>query len=97
MSSARRAHATLDEAVAEPIVNYRPRAEWLASGRSNPFAESDDPVEVPGFSCFLRDGDEVFHTYSTFARGGETLRSSYAFLDLTALGRQEDWEEPKGR
>ena len=46
---------------------------------------------------FLRDGDDVFHTYSMFARGAEMLGGSYDFLDLTALGRQEDWEEPKGR
>jgi predicted dithiol-disulfide oxidoreductase (DUF899 family) len=32
-----------------------------------------------------------------YARGAETLGGSYYFLDLTALGRQEDWEEPKGR
>ena len=35
--------------------------------------------------------------YSTFARGTEAIGGAYAFLDLTALGRQEDWEEPKGR
>src|ERR1022692_1576286 len=51
----------------------------------------------PGVSCFLRDGDRVFHTYSTFARGTDQLGSSYTLLDLTALGRMEDWEEPKGR
>jgi predicted dithiol-disulfide oxidoreductase (DUF899 family) len=39
----------------------------------------------------------VFHTYSTFARGCEGTGDSYGFLDLTALGRQEDREEPKGR
>ena len=39
----------------------------------------------------------VFHTYSVYARGTEWLGGAYAFLDLTALGRQEDWEEPKGR
>ena len=32
-----------------------------------------------------------------YARGSEWLGGSYAFLDLTPLGRQEDWEEPKGR
>ncbi|MDX6733489.1 MAG: hypothetical protein QOC54_3437 [Baekduia sp.] len=48
-------------------------------------------------STFLRDGDRVFHTYSTFGRGAEWTGGSYAFLDLTALGRQEEWEEPKGR
>jgi predicted dithiol-disulfide oxidoreductase (DUF899 family) len=54
-------------------------------------------TEGPGVSCFLRDGDTVYHTYSTFARGTEYLGGSYTLLDLTALGRQEEWEEPKGR
>ncbi len=52
---------------------------------------------MPGVSCFLRVDDDVFHTYSQFARGTESTGGSYYFLDLTALGRQEDWEEPKGR
>jgi predicted dithiol-disulfide oxidoreductase (DUF899 family) len=42
-------------------------------------------------------GDEVFHTYSVYARGLESVGGSYYFLDETALGRQEEWEEPKGR
>jgi predicted dithiol-disulfide oxidoreductase (DUF899 family) len=68
--------------------NYRPEPRLLGSERSS---------EMPGYSCFLRDGENVYHTYSTFARGGEYIGSSYPLLDLTALGRQEDWEEPKGR
>jgi predicted dithiol-disulfide oxidoreductase (DUF899 family) len=44
-----------------------------------------------------RDGGDVFHTYSTYGRGTDILGSAYSLLDLTALGRQEDWEEPKGR
>jgi len=52
---------------------------------------------MPGFSCFLREGGEVFHTYSVYGRGTEYVGNAYTFLDLTALGRQEDWEEPKGR
>jgi predicted dithiol-disulfide oxidoreductase (DUF899 family) len=46
---------------------------------------------------FLRDGDRVFHTYSTYARGVDNLGFISNFLDLTPLGRQEPWEEPKGR
>jgi predicted dithiol-disulfide oxidoreductase (DUF899 family) len=87
-------HVTLDEAVAPVEFNYRTRPEleevgmgWLAEGSS----------EQPGHSMFLRDGDRVFHTYSMFARGAEMLGGSYYFLDLTALGRQEEWEVPKGR
>jgi predicted dithiol-disulfide oxidoreductase (DUF899 family) len=52
---------------------------------------------MPGTSCFLRDGNKIFHTYSTYGRGNEYIPSLYSMLDLTALGRQEDWEEPKGR
>ncbi len=63
--------------------------------------EDDDgdgkSVEGPGVSCFLREGDAVFHTYSTYARGTDQLGNAYSLLDLTALGRQEDWEEPKDR
>ena len=52
--------------------------------------------EMPGLTCFLRDGSEIFHTYSAYARGLDHLDYAYAFLDMTALGRQEDWEEPAG-
>jgi predicted dithiol-disulfide oxidoreductase (DUF899 family) len=51
----------------------------------------------PAISAFLRDGDTVFHTYQTFARGIDMAGSTGFYLDLTALGRQEAWEEPKGR
>jgi predicted dithiol-disulfide oxidoreductase (DUF899 family) len=47
--------------------------------------------------CFLRDGDEIFHTYSAYARGTEDLVPAYRLLDLTAFGRSEEWEEPRGR
>ncbi|MFV0136623.1 DUF899 domain-containing protein [Streptomyces sp. HMX87] len=56
-----------------------------------------ESVERPGLSCFLRDGDRVFHTYSTYERGLDGLGSTTSLLDLTALGRQEAWEEPEGR
>jgi predicted dithiol-disulfide oxidoreductase (DUF899 family) len=46
-----------------------------------------------GLSVFLRDGDSVFRTYFTSARGVEALGSVWSFLDLTPLGRQEDWED----
>ena len=55
------------------------------------------PHEMPGRSIFLRVDDRIFHTYSQYARGLESTGGSYYFLDLTALWRQEEWEEPKGR
>jgi len=90
-------HATLDESVAPLEVNYRTRDELAATPAMSGLVDADQPFEVPGYSCFLRVGDDVFHTYSVFARGTEQLGGAYAFLDWTALGRQEDWEEPKGR
>jgi predicted dithiol-disulfide oxidoreductase (DUF899 family) len=54
----------------------------------------DPPRERAGLSCFLRDGGSVYHTYSTYDRGLEAVAAAYAYLDLTALGRQEDWEKP---
>jgi predicted dithiol-disulfide oxidoreductase (DUF899 family) len=58
---------------------------------------SDQPYDMPGRTCFLADDGRVYRTYSVYARGLESTGGSYYFLDLTALGRQEDWEEPKGR
>ncbi|MGB7798783.1 MAG: DUF899 domain-containing protein [Pseudonocardiaceae bacterium] len=89
-------HVTLDESVAPIEYNYRTKAEHEQAGTAY-YVDSGQPVEGPGMSCFLRDGDSVFHTYSLYARGAEMLGGSYYFLDLTALGRQEDWEEPKDR
>jgi predicted dithiol-disulfide oxidoreductase (DUF899 family) len=89
-------HVTLDEAVAPLEYNYRTKAEYERAGAGG-FLEGEQPIEMPGSSYFLRVGDRVFHTYSTYARGAEMTGGSYYFLDLTALGRQEDWEEPKGR
>jgi predicted dithiol-disulfide oxidoreductase (DUF899 family) len=57
----------------------------------------DDGYDYPAISAFLRVGDEVFHTYSAYDRGIEELHYGIPYLDLTALGRQEEWEEPKGR
>ena len=47
--------------------------------------------ELLGLSVFLREGDDVFHTCSTYARGGDLLIGTYNYLDLTPLGRQEGW------
>ncbi|WP_298798651.1 DUF899 domain-containing protein [Pseudonocardia sp. 73-21] len=53
--------------------------------------------EWHGTNVFLRDGDRVFRTYFVNARGDEALGSTWSYLDLTPLGRQEDWEDsPEG-
>jgi predicted dithiol-disulfide oxidoreductase (DUF899 family) len=87
---------TVDESAAPAAYNYKTRAQHEADGTGYYF-EGEQPMEMPGSSYFLRDGERIFHTYSTFGRGAEQTGGSYYFLDLSALGRQEEWEEPKGR
>jgi len=89
-------HVTLDPSVTPVEYNFRSQEEWVERGQGFSFAESES-LEQPGRSSFLRVGDDVFHTYSIYARGLETVGGSYYLLDETALGRQEDWEEPTGR
>jgi predicted dithiol-disulfide oxidoreductase (DUF899 family) len=85
-------HVTLDENVAPVEYNFTEAAELERKGEDY-FVQG----ESHGISTFLRDGDSVFHTYSTYARGTDLVVGTYNYLDLTALGRQEDWEEPSGR
>jgi predicted dithiol-disulfide oxidoreductase (DUF899 family) len=85
-------HVTNDENVAPVEYNYRNKEELIRHG-----APSAIKGEEHGLSVFFRLGDDVFHTYSTYARGTETLVDSYALLDVTPYGRQEDWEDsPEG-
>lgn len=77
---------TVDES--QPWYNYRDLSDQIDPGEREEFS---------GYSCFLRDGDEVFHTYSAYARGAEELILAYGLLDLTAFGRSENWESPQGR
>jgi predicted dithiol-disulfide oxidoreductase (DUF899 family) len=89
-------HVSLDASVAPLFYNYRTPEEHERAGSSY-YLQGEQPFDLPGISCFLRRGDEVYHTYSMYGRGGETIGGGYYFLDLTAMGRQEDWELPKGR
>jgi predicted dithiol-disulfide oxidoreductase (DUF899 family) len=79
---------TLDKAAGQVTYNYRPEPDLADGGRS---------CELPGASCFVRDAGEIFHTYSAYGRGLDHIDFAYAYLDLTGFGRQEAWEEPKGR
>ncbi|MGP4016024.1 DUF899 domain-containing protein [Saccharopolyspora sp. 5N708] len=89
-------HVTLDESVCPVEYNYRSAEEHRRAG-TDYYVSGEQPFELPGLSCFLRVDDKVFHTYSTYGRGLDVLGSTTSFLDLTALGRQEDWEKPEGR
>ena len=81
-------HVTQDEAVAPLQYNYRDKAE-MEQRKGEPWFMKG---ETHGLSVFFRLGDEVFHTYQTFARGCEGLTDAYSLLDCTPYGRQEDFE-----
>ena len=57
-----------------------------------------DVGEWHGTNVFYRDDDDrIFRTYFVDGRGDEALGGTWAYLDITALGRQEDWEDsPEG-
>jgi predicted dithiol-disulfide oxidoreductase (DUF899 family) len=93
-------HATLDDRVAPVVLHFRTLEELEEHGTpwtGGAWTDDMNGSELPGISAFLRIGDEVFHTYSTFGRGIEEFHNAYPWLDLTVLGRQEEWEEPQGR
>jgi len=53
--------------------------------------------EWHGTNAFIRDDDRVFRTYLVNSRGDEAMGSTWSYLDMTALGRQEEWEDsPEG-
>jgi len=67
---------TADELNAGKVeYNYRP-TEWSGS-------------EAPGISVFLKDGDKLYHTYSTYERGLDMLNVAYHYMDLVPKGRDE--------
>jgi predicted dithiol-disulfide oxidoreductase (DUF899 family) len=53
--------------------------------------------EWHGHNAFIREGERVFRTYFIDSRGDEALGTTWSYLDMTALGRQEEWEDsPEG-
>jgi hypothetical protein len=74
-------HVTLDEARGSEEYNYESVAELRRRGEV-PQAASD----MPGFSVFLRDGDDVYHTYSTYQRGVDVFLNTYNLLGPHARG-----------
>ena len=77
-------HVTNDEEVAPVEYNYRNKAELEASGAPNAMKG-----EEHGLSVFFNLGDDVFHTYSVYARGTEPLTNARSLLDVTPYGRQQ--------
>ena len=81
-------HVTFDAAKVPVVHNYNDITELERRGEAR-FAKG----ESHGTSAFFRIDDQVFHTYSTFARGCEGLTNSFSLLDITAYGRQEEFED----
>lgn len=71
------------------------RIPWYTM--TDDFDADFDVDEWHGTNAFIRDGDRVFRTYFVNWRGDETMGPTWAYLDITALGRQEAWEvSPEG-
>lgn len=67
------------------------RIPWVAI--TDTFDADFDVDQWHGTNAFIRDGDRVFRTYLINARGDEAMGGTWAYLDMTALGRQEVWED----
>lgn len=82
------------------LAAYRQRMGWqqpfyssFGTSFNQDFGVTVNDEENHGISYLLRDGDRVFRTHFSGARGGENVISTFWMLDNTALGRQEDWED----
>ena len=80
-------HATTDESVCPVEYNYRSKEQLELAGQS-----SHVKGEQPGTSVFLRDGDRVYHSYSSYGRGLDALLATNSWLDITLFGRGEGWD-----
>ena len=92
--------ALVSRAPIENIERCRKRMGWTLpwySSANNDFnidiGVTTDKGEDHRVNVFLLDGDDIYYTYYTSARGTETLGSTWGLLDITPFGRQEDWED----
>ncbi|WP_116364507.1 DUF899 domain-containing protein [Parahaliea mediterranea] len=94
----------VSRAALDKLDGYKARMGWtipwyssLGSDFNVDFGATTEQGEQHGASVFLRDGDDIYRTYYTGARGVEYLGSHWTYLDLTPFGRQETWEDsPEG-
>jgi len=82
-------HVTLDPKVTPVEYNYR-TTEEIAAAKGHPVLMEG---EEHGLSVFFQLGGDVFHTYSAYARGTESVTDAYRLLDITPYGRQQDFED----
>ncbi|WP_339677760.1 DUF899 domain-containing protein [uncultured Zhongshania sp.] len=90
----------------EKLEQYRSRMGWTTSlpwyssydsDFNFDFGATTDKGERHGVSVFIRDGNDIYRSYYSGARGVEYLGSLWTYLDLTPFGRQETWEDsPEG-
>jgi predicted dithiol-disulfide oxidoreductase (DUF899 family) len=82
-----------DVAAGRALYNFEKAPDWVA-----------EVIDLSGDSVFFKDdAGQIFHTYSTFSRGGEEFLGIYRFLDTTPKGRNEngpyrslaDWARPR--
>jgi predicted dithiol-disulfide oxidoreductase (DUF899 family) len=78
------------------IEGYKAKMGWtlpFVSSQGTSFAADSGAGGGFVLSVFLRDGDDVYRTYSTTARGVDRLVFANNILDLSPYGRQEEWED----
>jgi predicted dithiol-disulfide oxidoreductase (DUF899 family) len=78
-------HVSFDEDKAPLEYNYKDKDKETLE-RDAPYIRSG--TDGPGVSVFLREGDRVFHSYSVYERGLESLLGTYRWLEPTPLSRQ---------
>jgi predicted dithiol-disulfide oxidoreductase (DUF899 family) len=88
--------ATVSDMPLAQIRAYQARKGWdlpFVSSRDTTFSADCGADDGFMLSVFLRDGEDVYRTYSTTARGVDRLLFVNNILDLMPYGRQEDWED----
>jgi predicted dithiol-disulfide oxidoreductase (DUF899 family) len=95
LAAADTSRALVSRAPFGELDRFRERMQWdlpfyssAGSTFNEDFDATVDGVDAHGVSVFLRQGEAVLHTYSTYRRGVDALLSTYNWLDLTPLGRQ---------
>lgn len=81
------------------ITRIKARMGWdipwytMVPGQDSAFDVDFGVDQWHGTNAFIRDGDQIFRTYFIDSRGDEIFVNTWHFLDMTALGRQETWED----
>jgi len=71
-------------------VSFSPEALERGDAVYNYTPQKLGSTEMPGISAFFRDGKQIYHSYSTYARGLDMLNAAYHYLDIAPKGRDEE-------